>query len=150
MSEEIDARVRRSIATYIRIRGAIPTIAQAASDLGEDVWEIQASFERLAAAHVFIPHRTSAEIYAYNPFCVGPTAFRVEAAGRSWWAICGWDALGIPGALGAPGEVRTSCPDCGEDLVVRVEADGRASASTAVVFRVDVPARDFWNDIRFT
>lgn len=150
MSEGSDQRVKEAIAMSIRSRGLIPTIAQVASDLGTTEDEVDASFERLAAAHVFIPQRGSREIYAYNPFCAGPTDFQVDAGGRTFWAICGWDALGIPAALGIAGEIRTACPDCREPLTVSVSENGRARSATPVVFRVDVPAREFWADIYFT
>lgn len=150
MSEELDQRVKEAIAAAIRTRGVIPTIGQVALDTGASAEDVTASFERLAAAHVFIPRRDSAEIYAYNPFCVGPTDFRVTAGGRAFWGICGWDALGIPAALGIAGEIRTACPDCDEPLIVEVDGSGRSRSATPVVFRVDVPAREFWTDIYFT
>jgi hypothetical protein len=31
-----------------------------------------------------------------NPFSAVETPHRVEAGGRSWFANCAWDALGIP------------------------------------------------------
>lgn len=150
MTDEIDGMVRATVAAYIRDRGQVPTIAAAAAALRTDPHALTASFERLAAAHVFIPRRGSAEIYAYNPFCADETAFSAHVDGRRFFAICGWDALGIPAALGRAGRIETSCPDCREPIVVDVAADGRASAATPVVFRVDVRARDFWNDIYFT
>jgi hypothetical protein len=150
MSEAIDQRVKAAIAMSIRSRGVIPTIAEVASDIETSDNDVGASFERLAAAHVFIPQRESREIYAYNPFCVGPTDFHVNAGARTFWGICGWDALGIPAALGVAGEIRTTCPDCREPLAVSVNESGAARSATPVVFRVDVPAREFWADIYFT
>lgn len=145
-----DARVRQAIAAAIRARGAVPTIAQVAADMSEPEGAVRASFERMAAAHVFIPQRGSSEIYSYNPFCVERTDFRVRSAGREWWALCGWDALGIPAALGATGTIETTCADCGEPVVVDVDRDGTASTSTGAVLNVGVRAVDFWKDIHFT
>ena len=152
MSDEdrFDRDVRRAIAEAIRRRGTIPTIAIVAADMNADEAAVRASFERMIAAHVFIPRRDSSEIYAYDPFCVEKTEFRVRADGRAWWAICGWDALGIPAALGVAGTVETVCADCGERIVVDIDRDGIATSASGAVLHVGVPAKDFWQDIYFT
>ena len=145
-----DRRVREAIAGAIRTRGGVPRIAQVAADLSADLALVNASFDRMIAAHVFIPERSSREIYAYDPFCVPPTDFRVRSDGREWWAICGWDALGIPAALGAAGTVDAACADCAEPISIAVDRDGSATANVAAVLSVGVRAAEFWNDIYFT
>ena len=83
-----------------------------------------------------------------NPFSAVPTAHRVTAAGRTWYANCAWDAFGVCAALHADGHVSSSCPDCGEPIEVDV-ADARP-ARDDLVFHVLVPARRWWDDIVFT
>lgn len=147
---DFDREVRLAIARSIKNRGKIPTITSVASDIGRDVAAVDASFARMIDGHVFLPRQGSHEIYAYNPFCVGPTDFFVTAAGRVWFAICAWDALGIPAALGEPGVIETHCADCDESLAVEVDTDGGTELQTWTVMQVGVPARDFWKDIYFT
>ena len=147
---EVDREVRIAIARSIKARGRIPTIAAVASDLGKDVATVDASFARMIEGHVFVPRKDSHEIYAYDPFCVGPTDFFVSSAGRVWFGICAWDALGIPAALGEAGIIETHCADCNESLVVEVDADGGTDVQTWTVMQVGVRPRDFWKDIYFT
>jgi hypothetical protein len=148
--DDLDRAVRVAVGRSIREGGVIPTIAQVADELGRQVTEVDAAFARMTAAHVFIPREGSHEIYAYDPFCVGPTDFRVRADDRDWWAICGWDALGIPPALGTRGTIDARCGDCREPIRVEVGADGTATAPVGTVLQVGVPARAFWDDIYFT
>jgi hypothetical protein len=148
--EAFDRRAREAIASSIRRRGNVPTIAQVATDLHVDGAMARASFDRMIAARVFIPQRDSSEIYSYSPFCAEHTDFRIRSDGREWWALCGWDALGIPAALGAAGRVETSCVDCGESIVIDVDRDGTAVASPGTVMNIGVRALDFWKDIYFT
>lgn len=151
MSEaEADREVRIAIARSIRTRGKIPTIASVAAELAMDIAAVDASFARMIEGRVFRPHKDSHEIYAYSPFCVGPTDFYVTTSGRVWFGIDAWDALGIPAAIGETGLIETHCADCGEELVVEVDADGGTEVQTWNVMQLAVPARDFWKDIAFT
>ena len=147
---EFDREVRIAIARAIRTRGKVPTIAAIASDMKKDMATVDASFARMIERHVFIPRMDSNEIYTYNPFCADRTDFFVTAAGRVWFGICAWDALGIPAALGEAGVVETHCADCNESLLIEVDADGGTELQTWTVMQVGVPARDFWKDIYFT
>jgi hypothetical protein len=150
LEADLDREVRTAIARSIKTRGRIPTIAAVAADIGTDVATVDAAFARMIEGRVFVPRKGSHEIYAYDPFCVGPTDFFVTVADRVWFAICAWDALGIPAALGEAGVVETHCADCGEELVVEVDADGGTEVQTWTVLQVGVRPRDFWKDIYFT
>src|SRR5438034_6724999 len=117
-----DREVRIAIAHAIRTRGKVPTIASIAADTKMDIAVVDASFARMIEGHVFIPQRDSHEIFSYNPFCAERTDFYVTAAGRIWFAVCAWDALGIPAALGEAGVIETHCGDCDESLSVALDA----------------------------
>ena len=83
-----------------------------------------------------------------NPFSAAPTAYRVQADGRSWFANCAWDAFGICAALHVDGRIETTCPDCGDAVEIEV-ADGRSS-DESLLFHCLVPAARWWDDIGFT
>lgn len=110
---------------------------------------MHAAFERLAAAKVFIARPGSSETLAFNPFAADPTEFRVTAGGRDWWAICAWDALGFPAALGADGAIAAKCGDCGDAIELRVRR-GAVDGPAGVVLQFGLPALAWWKDIIFT
>ena len=66
--------------------------------------------------------RRGREIRMANPFSAVPTAFRVSAAGRWWYANCAWDAFGICAALHADGRIESVLRGLRE--AVRVAVDG--------------------------
>jgi hypothetical protein len=114
----------------------------------EELGTSEAALRRLHEAHMIVLEPDRPEIRMANPFSAMPTPYRVEAAGRSWFANCAWDAFGIPAALGVDGHISTSCPDCGEPI--EIELVDRRPVPADDVFHVLVPARSWWDDIVFT
>ena len=114
----------------------------------EELGTSEAALRRLHEAHMIVLEPDRPEIRMANPFSAVPTPYRVEAAGRSWFANCAWDAFGIPAALGVDGHISTSCPDCGEPI--EIELVDRRPVPASDVFHVLVPARSWWDDIVFT
>ena len=110
--------------------------------------DVVAGWRRLHDAHALVLDPAGAAILMANPFAAVPTPHRVEAAGRSWYANCAWDAFGVCAALGADGRIDTRCPDCGEKLSVGV-VDGAPDDDT-LLFHCLVPAAHWWDDISFT
>ena len=107
-----------------------------------------AGWRRLHEEHAVVLSPATDELRMLNPFSAVPTAHRVRTGGRWWYGNCAWDAFGICAALHADGRVETSCPDCGEPLVVEVR-DERVD-DESLLFHVLVPAARWWDDIVFT
>ena len=145
--DELDMRVRTHVyGSFVR-DGVAPTAAETGAALG--IEDPEGSYRRLHDAHALVLHPGSTEIRMLNPFSTVETPHRVEAAGRSWYGNCAWDALGIPAALHADGRVDTACPDCGERLELEVR-DGELVGGADLLVHFVVPARRWWDDIGFT
>ena len=121
--------------------------APAALELGNE-GEIRAGWRQLHEAHALVLNPATDEIRMANPFSAVPTAYRVNASGRWWYANCAWDALGILAALAVDGRVESSCPDCGEPYAV--ELRDRVVDRPDLLFHCLVPAAHWWDDIVFT
>jgi len=142
-----DLAVRRATYRLFVELGRAPTATEVATDIGVGEPEVRASWARLHEGHALVLD-ADGEIRMLNPFAAKPTDFRVEAAGRSWFANCGWDAFGIGAALHVDSAFDTHCADCGEPLRVSIR-DGRPEPAD-LVWHVLVPASQWWNDIGFT
>ncbi|HET6682384.1 MAG TPA: organomercurial lyase [Gaiella sp.] len=145
--DAVDLTLRNNTYTLLVRLGRGPTAAELATETGMAETAVQAGWKRLHEQHAIVLGSDD-EIRMANPFSAVPTSHRVEAAGRSWYANCAWDAFGVCAALDADGHIETTCPDCGEQLVVEVR-DGRPD-DESLVFHSLVDAGHWWDDIVFT
>ena len=145
--EPSDLVIRR--ATYRRFveLGSAPAAADVAAAAGCGVPAVEAAWRRLHDAHALVLEAATPEIRMANPFSAVPSAHRVQAGGRWWYANCAWDAFGVCAARHSDGVIETSCPDCGDPLRVEVR-DGRPD-DESLLFHCLVPAARWWEDIVF-
>jgi hypothetical protein len=128
--------------------GRAPAAAEVAARAEADVAEVAAGWRRLHEQHALVLDPARGELRMLNPFSALPTAHRVHAAGRWWYANCAWDAFGVCAALHVDGRIEASCADCGEPLTVSVR--DRRPTDTDLLFHCLVPASRWWDDIVFT
>lgn len=138
---DLDLR-RRTYAAFVEL-GRAPS----AEELGSRE-DVLSGWRRLHHAHALVLNPATEELRMLNPFSAVPSAYRVQANGRWWYANCAWDAFGVCAALHVDGRIQTSCADCGEPIVVEVR--DRSPDDTSLLFHVAVPAAHWWDDIVFT
>jgi len=102
--------------------------------------EVLAGWRRLHDEHALVLDGDA--IRMANPFSGVPTPYRVDAAGRRWYANCAWDAFGVCAALGVHGRIEYG------DVVVAVR--DRKPDDESLVFHCLVPAARWWDDIVYT
>jgi alkylmercury lyase len=76
---------------------------------------------------------------------VVPTHHELMIDGRRRWTWCAYDAVGILGALGADGRVRSRSPHSGTLVELTFDA-GQPAATDAVVFMAEGPCRSVIED----
>lgn len=143
-----DLRLRNETYRLFVALGRAPAPEELAAALAWPPHAVLDGWRRLHAAHALVLDDSGATIRMANPFSGVPTAFRVNADGRDWFANCAWDAFGICAALHVDGLIDTACADCGDPLSIEVR-DGRPSDPT-LLFHSLLPARRWWDDIVFT
>jgi len=130
------------------VTGRVLQPSEIASALQRPQPDIREALDHLAAGKVLILAPNSGAIWAANPFCAVPSAFRVEAGGTSYQGICIWDAMGIAAALGKDAVIKATCGDCGDAVSLEIR-DGSLIRGEGVV-HFGVPARHWWDNIGFT
>jgi hypothetical protein len=148
-TEALDRDVR--LHTYRRFvdAGSPPPVEETADVLGVPQAEVEDALRRLAEGRAIVLEPGRLDIWMAQPLSTRPTSFRVEVPGRGkWWGVCAWDAPGVAAMLDGDATISTSCPDCGEPLVLAV-TDGALGPDEAIA-HFAVPAAQWWDDIGFT
>jgi hypothetical protein len=142
-----DLAVRNATYRLFAQLGRPPSVDEVAAATRQPSDFVGAAWQRLHDVHALVLD-DKGRLRMANPFSAVETPHRVDAAGRSWFANCGWDAFGIGAALRIDSTIHTTCADCGDtvDLTVR----GFRPTDTTSVFHVLVPARAWWDDIGYT
>ena len=129
-------------------RGRWPTLDAIGSHFGLDRGAARSALASMKAGKTVLVHPETGELWMAGPFADRPTPYRVRADGKSWWANCAWDMLGIVAVLGVRSQGETRCTDCGEAMSFEVDPVLGPEAEGVVHFLV--PARRWYDDIGFT
>jgi len=143
----MDSAVRVEVYRFFVEQGRAPVPAELAASLGMAQADVEESLYRLADDHALVLAPGTPYIWMANPLSAMPTPYCIEAAGRTWFGNCIWDALGVVAMLGGDGTVRTWCADCAQQQVVDVA--GNALVGGDGVVHYAVPAAHWWDDIGF-
>ena len=146
----LDLQVRTFIYDRLISGGKMPTSADIATHIGISRDDVQASFLRMKDGHVLVLQHGDQEILMANPFSAVPTPFLVEIGTHSWWGNCIWDALGIAAMVKANARITTSCGDCNDAMVLLVENGSLRLEQGEGIIHFSVPAKHWWDNIKFT
>jgi len=140
--------VRAFVYKHFAATAQPPSVNETAAhfDFGAD--EAIAIYQELNRRHAFFLEPGTLSIRIANPFSAVPTSFRVHAQGRSYWANCAWDALGIPAALHCDAIVEATYAGSEQPVTLTIR-DGQVETVDAVAHFL-VPFDRWYDDMVFT
>lgn len=138
-----DVKTRLFIFQYFVDHGVAPSFREISEALQTDV---SATLQRLHEGHILVLKED--QIAMMMPFSAAPTNYKVQAGAQSWWANCGWDALGISAALKREAEITCNCADCGD--AIRLTATGAQVIGQNEVLHFALPVKKWWENVFFT
>lgn len=145
--DSFDSSLRLCTYRHVVATAKAPTVAQSAAAMGSTEAAVRAAYERLSKSHALMLQENG-ELWRVAPFSAVPTAFPVEVGGRTYYANCIWDALGIPAMLAQDALIPASCACCNLDMGLRVERG--ALLPRQGLIHIVVPARKWYEDVVFT
>jgi hypothetical protein len=141
--------VRSFVYAHLVEHGLPPTAEHTSAGLDIEPEQARAAYERLHARHALFLDPETREVRMAFPFSGVPTPFRVRSKGRSYWANCAWDMLGIPAALHADADVEAEYAEDGSPARLSVE-DGRLRGEGGGFVHFPLPLRRWYEDLVFT
>jgi hypothetical protein len=145
---DFESTVKLAIYQNFAATGAAPQPSRIAEELNCSPGEVRNAFARLQANRVLLLEPDGETIRMAPPFSGIPTQHKVEIEGKTYFANCAWDALGIPAALHQEALVHSSCGQSGAPLRLHVGFEGPEPSQW--VFHCQVPAARWWSDLVFT
>ena len=125
-----------------------PTVQEIAKVLDSSVDDVLEAFQSLCEQKLLVLESGTDKIRMALPFAGIETPFSAEVDGKSYFANCVWDALGIIAALHDDGDVVTTCGDCGE--MMSLEVRNAVPVPEDCVIHFAVPVAHWWDDIIYT
>lgn len=125
-----------------------PSVGEAAFRFSLTHEEAASAYEELHQHHAIYLRPGTHEILMANPFSGVETPFKVHTNGRTYFANCAWDSLGIPAALGTDAEIEAACAQSKEPFRLRV-SEQQVEGSDALVHFL-IPFRDWYQDLTST
>jgi hypothetical protein len=108
-----------------------PSVEETARHFNISVEEVIELYKELHNRHAFFLDLESLTIRMANPFSGIPTNFKVHANGKTYYANCAWDMLGITVALHTDAVIEAICTESNES--VRLEAKNGQIASVVAL-----------------
>ncbi len=105
-------------------------------------------YKELNNRHAFFLEPESLTIRMANPFSAIPTDFKVHANGKTYFANCAWDMLGIPAALHCDAVIDAAFTESNESVQLEIR-DGKVTNSELLV-HFPLPFARWYDDLVFT
>ncbi|HEX5548832.1 MAG TPA: organomercurial lyase [Ktedonobacterales bacterium] len=148
--DDLDWSVRTAVYSFITEQTRPPIVEEAAALLGVPREGAALAFQRLNQRHALFLEPGTLTIQMAHPFSGISTPFKVQANGRTYFANCAWDMLGIPAALHADAEIEAHYADAANTPVTLSVRDSEVhghDGGTEGVIHFPLPFQRWYDDL---
>ncbi|MBK8618408.1 MAG: hypothetical protein IPN96_15100 [Anaerolineales bacterium] len=125
-----------------------PSVDETAKHFNLSNEEAGELYKELNNRHAFFLEPETLTIRMANPFSAIPTDFKVHANGKTYFANCAWDMLGIPAALHCDAVIDAVFTESNEPVQLEIR-DGKVTNGEYLV-HFPVPFAHWYDDLVFT
>ncbi|MFZ5859078.1 MAG: organomercurial lyase [Chloroflexota bacterium] len=125
-----------------------PSVDETARQFDIRAEEAGALYKELADRHAIFLEPETLTVRMAWPFSGVPTDFKVHVDGKTYFANCAWDMLGIPAALHRDAVMEAVCTESNEKVTLEVK-DGQISNYQLLV-HFPLPFVRWYDDLVFT
>jgi len=132
MDEQKLWHIRAFIYRHFADTTCAPSVDETAAHFALTHEEAASAYQALHEHHALFLNPGTYEILMANPFSNVEAPFHVHVDGKTYFANCAWDSLGVPATLHSNADVEAVCAQSGESILLQVR-DEKVSASDVLV-----------------
>jgi len=125
-----------------------PSVDDTARHFNIEIEEVSALYKELQDHHAFLLEPDTLTIRMANPFSGIPTDFKTHASGKTYYANCAWDMLGIPVVLQSDAIIEAVCTESNES--VQLEVKNGQPTHYDLLIHFPLPFARWYDDLLFT
>jgi hypothetical protein len=141
-------KVRHFVYNYFADTAHAPSVEDIATQFNISNEEASELYKDLHNRHAFILEPETLTIRMANPFSGIPTDFKVHANGKTYYANCAWDMLGIPAALHTDAVIEAVCSESNDTVQLEIK-DGQIT-NYDLLIHFPLPFARWYEDLIFT
>ena len=141
-------QVRHFVYNYFADTTLSPRVEDTARHFNISTEEASAFYKELHNRHAFFLEPETLTIRMANPFSGIPTDFKVHANGKTYYANCAWDMLGIPAALQTDAVIEAVCTESNEPVHLKITSGQITNYDLLIHF--PLPFARWYDDLTFT
>jgi hypothetical protein len=135
-----------------------PGVVDTAAHFAISTEEAGKYYQELHNRHAFFLDLETMSIRMANPFSGIPTDFKVHVNGKTYYANCAWDMLGIPAALHSDAVIEAKFTESNESVQLEVK-DGQITTyqstndqftNSQLLIHFPLPFAHWYDDLVFT
>jgi hypothetical protein len=148
MKEDLIWQVRHFVYQNFADTTHPPSVEETAKHFDITNEEASEYYRELHNRHAFFLDLETLNIRMANPFSGIPTDFKVTANGKTYFANCAWDMLGIPAALHSDAVIEAKFTESNEE--VQVEIQNGQITNNQLLVHFPLPFARWYDDLVFT
>jgi hypothetical protein len=148
MDDSLLWQVRHFVYNYFADTTHAPSVEDTATHFNISTEEASELYKELHNRHAFIIEPETLTIRMANPFSGTPTDFKVHANGKTYYANCAWDMLGIPAALHTDAVIEANCTESND--TVQLEIKNGQIINYDLLIHFPLPFARWYDDLVFT
>lgn len=148
MTDTLLWHIRHFIYSHLVDTTLPPSVDETARHFNISIKETGALYKELADHHAIFLEPETLTVRMAWPFSGIPTDFKVHANGKTYFANCAWDMLGIPAALHSDALIEAVCTESIETVQLQIK-NGEVSDSSLLVHFL-LPFSRWYDDLVYT
>ena len=148
MNDSLLWQIRYFVYAHFADTTYAPSVDVTAAHFNISTEEASEYYKELHNRHAFFLEPETLTIRMANPFSGIPTDFKVHANGKTYYANCAWDMLGIPAALHMDAVIEAKCTESNE--TVQLEIQNGQITNNHLLVHFPLPLSRWYDDLVFT